>query len=149
MIGLFDVIDTHDNETYCVAKSCMVENIIGKFYIPAEYRDEVSKLVKGDIIFCVLDESSGFGAILYKQFDGLTENNAFKFYNDLTVGGNISCSNITAQNVVKGQKIVGSSLATFTLTLNNALCKAIVSAASDPTGTASVPVPIVTNIDLS
>ncbi len=103
MIGLFKITDKRDSESYVLAESQMENAFKGKFYIPPIYRGSCSDLANGDIIFGVLDDQSGFGAILYKIDDGITNDSALNLSKDLAVKREInSKGNITTQDHFKG-----------------------------------------------
>lgn len=87
MIGIFK-IKSIENSNMVIAESEMNNGFIGRFYIPPVYRESCSKLSTGDRIFGVLDDDSGFGALLFKFDDGITDNNALNLSNDLIVNGN-------------------------------------------------------------
>lgn len=99
MIGLFKITDKRDGESYVLAESQMEKAFKGKFYIPPIYRESCSNIANGDIIFGVLDDQSGFGAILYKVDDNITDGNALTLTKDLVVNGDESVKgNISASN---------------------------------------------------
>lgn len=88
MIGQFRITDKRDGESFVIAESCMNKDFIGQFYIPPIYRDSCSNLTNGDTVFCVLDDQSGFGAILFKFDDKVTGNNSLKLTKNLDITGN-------------------------------------------------------------
>lgn len=108
MIGLFKITDKRDGESYVLAESQMEKAFKGKFYIPPIYRESCSNIANGDVIFGVLDDQSGFGAILYKVDDNITDGSSITLAKDLVVNGdesvkgNIESSkNITAKGNVE------------------------------------------------
>lgn len=73
MIGKFRIIDIGNGEEFVLAESMMNNSFKGKFYIPPLYRTSCSNLKKGDEVFGVLDDQTGFGAILFKFDDKMTD----------------------------------------------------------------------------
>lgn len=107
MIGKFIVKDRRDAETFCICESDMNSNIKAKVFIPPLYRASVSSLSAGDEVFCVVDDSSGFGAILFKYNDGMTENNALKVSHDIDASGSIKAGgNCTVEGKFIGEGVV-------------------------------------------
>lgn len=90
MIGLFKITNKRDGETYIIAESVMTKGFIGRFYIPPIYRESCSNLSDNDTFFGILDDQSGYGAILYKVDDNITSNNALNLSNELKVNGNVT-----------------------------------------------------------
>lgn len=90
MIGLFKISDKRDGSTFCIAESLASEGVSGRFFIPPLFRDAVSELRVRDTVFCVLDDSSGYGAILYKVEDGITDENTMRFSHSIDVKGDIN-----------------------------------------------------------
>lgn len=113
MIGWFRVIDKRDSQTFVECASNAVEGVKGRMYLPPLYRDSVSNLSVNDEVFCVLDDASGFGAILYKKDDGIAKNNSFNLDNDLNVSGD---ADIKGKLTVDGEIIGSNSNATIVLT---------------------------------
>lgn len=143
MIGLFKITDKKDGESFVIAESQMEKAFKGKFYIPPIYRKSCSNIANGDIIFGLLDDQSGFGAILYKVDDKITDGNSLTLSKDLHVNGNIDvANNITAKgniecaNLTAHNNIVGNNM-NSTINLTAAHAAAIVAAA-----TSSVPVEV-------
>lgn len=87
MIGWFTVKDKKDAQNFCVVASDVNAGLVAKAFIPPLYRDSVSTLNNGDKVFCVIDDASGFGAILFKQSDAITDGNALNLTHDLHVSG--------------------------------------------------------------
>lgn len=143
MIGLFEITDKRDGETYILAKSKMENKFIGRFYIPPLYRSSCSNLSNGDIVFCIMDDDSGYGAVLYKVDDNITDKNGIILTNNLTVNkelniqqdaqfnGNIDAKiNISVNgNLNVGNTIKGKNL-NATLNLTAAHCALIVASAT-------------------
>lgn len=146
MIGLFEITDVRDAQTFCIAKSCMVESVKGRFYIPAEYRASVSTLSAGDVIFCVLDDSSGFGAILYKKDDGVAKDNTYNFNHDVAVGDNLVVSGqIESKTFIKApdanlKHFSGNSSITTTITITPEVCAEILAVGASGAGVVELPV---------
>ena len=140
MIGLFKITDKRDGESYVLAESQMEKAFKGKFYIPPIYRESCSNIANGDVIFGVLDDQSGFGAILYKVDDSITDGNSLTLTKDLKVNGdesvkgNIDASmNITAKGNVECTNMKANSMITgnspnTTITLTAAHAALIVAA---------------------
>lgn len=90
MIGIFKVIEITDKDKIIIAESEMNKGFKGNFYLPPLYRDSCSNLSNGDKFFGVLDDDSGFGAMLYKFDDDLSGNNLLHVTNELKADGNIT-----------------------------------------------------------
>lgn len=134
MIGLFKITDKRDGESYVLAESQMEKAFKGKFYIPPIYRESCSNIANGDVIFGVLDDQSGFGAILYKVDDNITDGSSITLAKDLVVNGDVDVSkNITAEGNVEctdmnaNGTITGNNMNT-TIILTSAHAAAIVAA---------------------
>lgn len=115
MIGLFKVTNKRDGSRYVDAQSCMTPSIEGRFYIPFEYRDAVSTLSNGDDFFGVMDDATGFGAMLYKVDDGLTTSTSAKFANDVNVSKTVNADTVSA-NTVKTKLAQADTVTTSALT---------------------------------
>lgn len=113
MIGWFKVTDKRDSQTFVECASNAVEGVKGRMYLPPLYRDSVSKLSVDDEVFCVLDDASGYGAILYKKDDGIAENNSFNLDKDLSVSGD---ADINGMLTVDGEIVGSNSNATIVFT---------------------------------
>lgn len=123
MIGLFKITDKRDGESYVLAESQMEKAFKGKFYIPPIYRESCSNIANGDVIFGVLDDQSGFGAILYKVDDNITDGSSITFTKDLVVNGdesvkgnvdvsknitadgNVECTDMNANGTITGNNM--------------------------------------------
>lgn len=98
MIGIYKVKDTKDGQTFCVCASDMNNAIEAKVFIPPLYRNSVTQLKTGDKVFCVVDDASGYGAILFKFDDNITKNNTFTISNNLQATGDISADGNVSAN---------------------------------------------------
>lgn len=92
MIGWFTISDKRDGHTYCIASSDAVDGVKGRFYIPPLYRSSVAELSNGQRVFGVLDDASGFGAVLFKEDDQISKDNELSVAHDLAVGGKATIS---------------------------------------------------------
>lgn len=90
MIGQFKIIDKKDGETFVLAESCMDKSFQGQFYLPPLYRESCSELKNGDTIFGVLDDQSGFGAVLFKFDDKMTDGNSLTLTKDLHINKSLT-----------------------------------------------------------
>ena len=90
MIGIFKVIEISDANKIIIGESEMNKGFKGNFYLPPLYRESCSNLSTGDRFFGVLDDDSGFGAMLYKFDDGVSGNNLMHVTNELKADGNIT-----------------------------------------------------------
>lgn len=63
MIGLFKVLSFKENNLIS-ACSCMTEDVVGLFYLPPLARQATSNIQAESVFFGVLDDVSGFGALL-------------------------------------------------------------------------------------
>ena len=108
MIGFFTIIDKRDSSTYCIVSSDINSALTAKAFIPPLYRDGVSNITNGDKVFCVIDDASGFGAILFKQDDGVTSDNSLILKHDLDVSGDIAVTGkIDASGDIKTSSMLG------------------------------------------
>lgn len=136
MIGWFTITDKRDGQTYIQAKADAIKGVSAWLYIPPLYRDNVSTLQAGDSVFGVVDDASGYGAILYKKDDGITTNNTLKVNNNLQLGGDATIAGTMQAAGVKGKS------ANTTITLTAAHCADIV-AGAEGTGAALTAVPVI------
>lgn len=90
MIGIFKVINITDKDKIIIGESEMNKGFKGNFYLPPLYRGSCSNLSTGDRFFGVLDDDSGFGAMLYKFDDDVSGNNRFHVTNEFKADGNIT-----------------------------------------------------------
>lgn len=105
MVGWFKLVSTQGEQ--CIASSEAVQGVQAKLVVPPLYRSDVSPLRPGDVVFAVTDDSSGFGAILYKRDDGVASGNALNLSHDLSVQGN---ARVSGAATVSGDMKVGGTL---------------------------------------
>lgn len=88
MLGFFLVMKTPARgQHFCTAKSECDEAITGNFYLPFLNRNGQSNIKKDSRFFGILDERSGYGALLAGLDDADFQN---KISGGLEVGGDIS-----------------------------------------------------------
>ena len=93
MIALFDVTDTTKHgPTICLARCKATPGIVGKLYVPFEYRGAVGSLSAGDSVFCVYDTAAGFGAVLFKIDDGIIDGDTMKVAHNADIAGTVTAS---------------------------------------------------------
>lgn len=137
MIGFFKITDKRDGQTYCIAESLAVLGVDGRFYYPPLYRDGIGTMNNGDVIFGVMDDSSGYGAILYKKDDGIVNSDGMTMNHNLTVKGNTSVKGsetvtgkVTADAGFSTDATIKGNSPNTTITLTAAHCAAIVGGAT-------------------
>lgn len=131
MIGFFKITDKRDGQTYCIAESLAVIGVEGRFYYPPLYRDGIGTMNNGDVIFGVMDDSSGYGAILYKKDDGIVNSEGMTIEHNLTIKGNASVTGkVTADAGFSTDATIKGNSPNTTITLTAAHCAAIVGGAT-------------------
>lgn len=149
MIGLFKITDKRDGQTYCIAESLAVDDVEGRFYYPPLYRDGIGDMSNGDIFFGVMDESSGYGAILYKKNDGIVNGEGMTMAHNLTVSGSASVTGkVTADAGFSTDATIKGNSPNTTITLTAAHCAAIVGGATSGVPTVTLTLVPVTLSDV-
>lgn len=103
----------------------MNNSIEGVFFVPPLYRQEITDIETSDIFFGIFDEASGYGAILYMLYDGVTSDDGLILSHDLDVKGTIRGKNKSSRIDLSPQNTM-------------AIAKAIVSALTTPQGSVTI-----------